>query len=530
MCRPLSQGGLNIRSLIQLNEASNLRLCWSLLNSQSSWAVLLRDRVLRHGKAIRYHVFSSIWSGIKKELGVIHDNSVWLLGNGANINFWVDKWCGDPLVEQLGIPLHLHHLLNSSVSDYISNGQWNIPPQLSLMFTTLPSIVAAVAIPMEHDNDRLLWRHTDSGELDLKQAYVFKSQHAQELHWAKQIWNVDIPPSKSLMVWRLMHGKMPTDENLMSRGCAITSMCNLCNNHVESSFHLFFECQFAIKLWSWLAGCLNVTHQFYSMEDMWRLCDWDWSPQSKVTITAAITNLLNILWYVRNQSRFSNVQISWRQAISLITAATYLSGNKTSKSSNNAIRDFSFLKRFRISIHPPCSSRLREVLWLPPMMNWIKCNIDGASSGNPGNASCGGVFRNNDAEFVYGFSEPLGITNAFVAELCGVMRAIEIAFQNHWHHLWIESDSLSVVSVFNHPEKQVNWSLRNRWRNAIYMANQMNVIVSHIFREGNQVADLLAKHGLTIPSIVFWSEMPLFVRDCFVINKQGIPRFRICNS
>jgi hypothetical protein len=51
------------------------------------------------------------------------------------------------------------------------------------------------------------------------------------------------------------------------------------------------------------------------------------------------------------------------------------------------------------------------------------------------------------------------------------------------------------------------------------MAKQMNVIVTHIFREGNQVADLLANHGLSIPSIVFWSEMPLFVRDCFVINK-----------
>jgi ribonuclease HI len=99
------------------------------------------------------------------------------------------------------------------------------------------------------------------------------------------------------------------------------------------------------------------------------------------------------------------------------------------------------------------------------------------------------------------------------------MRAIEIAFQNHWHHLWIESDSLSVVSAFNHPEKQVAWSLRNRWRNTIFMAKQMNVIVTHIFREGNQVADLLANHGLSIPSIVFWSEMPLFVRDCFVINK-----------
>jgi transposase len=48
-------------------------------------------------------------------------------------------------------------------------------------------------------------------------------QEYQHLQWAKLIWNPDIPPWKSLLVWRLMHQKMPTtDENLMIRGC----MCN----------------------------------------------------------------------------------------------------------------------------------------------------------------------------------------------------------------------------------------------------------------------------------------------------------------
>jgi hypothetical protein len=37
ICRPLSQGGLNLRSLITLNKASDLKLCWSLFNSQSCW-------------------------------------------------------------------------------------------------------------------------------------------------------------------------------------------------------------------------------------------------------------------------------------------------------------------------------------------------------------------------------------------------------------------------------------------------------------------------------------------------------------
>jgi mannosylglycoprotein endo-beta-mannosidase len=127
VCRPLSQGGLNLRSLISLNKASNLKLCWTFLNSQSSRAKLLRDRVIRNKKPINYHIFSSIWSSIKEEYDVIVDNSVWLIGNGEHINFWNDNWCGVVLSEHYNIPSHTRQLLTSTVSDYLSNGCWNIP-------------------------------------------------------------------------------------------------------------------------------------------------------------------------------------------------------------------------------------------------------------------------------------------------------------------------------------------------------------------------------------------------------------------
>jgi hypothetical protein len=109
ICRPLAQGGLNIRSLIHINKASNLKLCWNMVNSQTSWAILLKDRVFRKGKTIQHHIFSSIWSSIKEEFNVLKDNTVWLVGNGERINFWLDSWCGDPLVEQLGIPDQARH-------------------------------------------------------------------------------------------------------------------------------------------------------------------------------------------------------------------------------------------------------------------------------------------------------------------------------------------------------------------------------------------------------------------------------------
>jgi hypothetical protein len=313
----------------------------------------------------------------------------------------------------------------------------------------LNSLVNQVSIPMELCHDSLLWQHTDSGNLDLKEAYNFKMPQYQELSWTKIVWSSDIPPSKSLMVWRLMHDKMPTDENLMIRGCTIPSMCSLCNKQVETTFHIFFQCDLAIKLWSWLAGCLNITIQFTTMEDMWKLCELNWSPQSKITLTAALINLLNTIWYVRNQARFNSNLISWRSAISLIIANTSLTGNHSKKISSNSIRDFSFLKLFNISIHHPRAPFLKEVLWHPPLMNWYKCNIDGASNGNPGNASCGGIFRNFASDFIYGFAEPIGIASSFVAEICGAMRAIEIVFQNNWTHLWLESDSSLVVAAFS---------------------------------------------------------------------------------
>lgn len=94
--RPFDEGGLGLKSLIKINEASNLKLCWNLLNSDEMWAVILKNRVLRYRRHIVHHVSSSIWSNVKSEYTTFHENSTCLLGNGENIKFWTDSWCGPP--------------------------------------------------------------------------------------------------------------------------------------------------------------------------------------------------------------------------------------------------------------------------------------------------------------------------------------------------------------------------------------------------------------------------------------------------
>jgi hypothetical protein len=273
LCKPFIKGGLGIRSLSKLNKASNLKLCWSILNSQCSWARLLKDRVFRNNRPIQHHIFSSIWSSVKEEISVMMENSIWIIGNGEKINFWNDNWCGTSLSDLYNIPAQTRLLLTSTVSDYLRNGHWNLPLQLTQAFNNLSYIVNQVSIPLEPDQDHMLWKLSETGDLSLKDAYFFKLQHSQDLNWAKLIWNPAIPPSKALLAWRLMYDKIPTDENLLIRGCHMPSMCSICKNHEESTFHVFFECGFAVKTWSWLAGCLNMVIQFNAMDDIWKLCD-----------------------------------------------------------------------------------------------------------------------------------------------------------------------------------------------------------------------------------------------------------------
>jgi hypothetical protein len=146
------------------------------------------------------------------------------------------------------IPAHNSKNLISLVNEFILNGQWCIPIQLSQRFTNFSSLVQQVTIPLEHSQDILLWKHSDSGALHLAHAYNFHSPHFQDLEWSKFLWSLNFPTSKSLLAWRLMHKKIPTDENLHIRGCVLPSMCSFCCKKEESSFHIFFECEFAVLI------------------------------------------------------------------------------------------------------------------------------------------------------------------------------------------------------------------------------------------------------------------------------------------
>jgi len=266
---------------------------------------------------------------------------------------------------------------------------------------------------------------------------------------------------------------------------------------------------------------LNFPLHFSSIEDIWNTCNRFSNPQCKLLVNSTIINILNSIWYARNQQRFENKKIHWKSSISSIISSVTIAGNN-SKAISLSMSDFSLLKKFDITLHPPRAPKIIEVICHPPMDPWIKCNTDGCSTESA--ASSRGIFRNANFEMLLCFAEKLDSENAFQAEIMGTMRAIEVAFLNNWRHLWLEMDYAMVVHALK-SNTSIPCKLRNRWFNCKQLLGTMNFIVSHIYREGNQCADDLANIGLNFDQFTMWDSPPPTIHYAFGKNKLGWPNF-----
>lgn len=87
--------------------------------------------------------------------------------------------------------------------------------------------------------------------------------------------------------------------------------------------------------------------------------------------------------------------------------------------------------------------------WLPPPVDYVKSNVDGAIRGNPGRASCGGVINGPNGRFIFGFSKSIGIQSLVFAETFTVLEGLQLVASLHIPFVWIELDSEVLVDCLN---------------------------------------------------------------------------------
>ncbi|ONK56403.1 uncharacterized protein A4U43_C10F8180 [Asparagus officinalis] len=157
----------------------------------------------------------------------------------------------------------------------------------------------------------------------------------------------------------------------------------------------------------------------------------------------------------------------------------------------------------------PHKPRPTLVKWAAPEPDWMKLNFDGAVS--KGVAGCGYALRDSEGAILAAGCCGAPDLNVLDAELRGLWSGLKLAAKvcKRGQKLWIEGDSLVIIDYLkeffvDYPNNQPVV------QDIIRLLDHFSEIqASHIYREGNAVADWLAGKGkYTRVEVVWTSDFP----------------------
>lgn len=177
-------------------------------------------------------ISSMIWALLER-------NCRWIIGTGEQIHFWNDICLYDSyLVEVFHIPPEVH--LSALVSDFLHDTTRHIPQIICDRNSNFLNDLSKVVLSMYRVPYHPMWINVGEGVLTFKASYEFYPLVRNIVNWNKLTWKKCIPLSNSFLVWRLLHNKVPTNDNLRFYDCIVVSRCSLCGSIKETSSHLFF--------------------------------------------------------------------------------------------------------------------------------------------------------------------------------------------------------------------------------------------------------------------------------------------------
>ncbi|CAN1142663.1 Putative ribonuclease H protein At1g65750 [Linum perenne] len=110
-------------------------------------------------------------------------------------------------------------------------------------------------------------------------------------------------------------------------------------------------------------------------------------------------------------------------------------------------------------------------------------------------AAAGGILRDWQGRKVAVFAANLGSCSIMRAELRAAEFGLQLAWKLGFRKIHLQMDSKSAITSIQgkNEEDSRHWQTIRSIHN--WLAKEWEVRVSHVFREANRVADLLAHHG-----------------------------------
>jgi len=195
---------------------------------------------------------------------------------------------------------------------------------------------------------------------------------------------------------------------------------------------------------------------------------------------------------------------------------------------NSDMKDYKISRLFSIPLKTKRVTSKQDIHRCPPPTDVIKLNCDGSSIGAHPSGAIGIVIRDSTPSFMGAIASNIGNATAIEAEFSACMMTIEKAKEMQLKVICLETDSLKVVNAYN-KNIGVPWKMKARWYNCMKFCHSIVCSCTHVFREGNQVADALAKHGqgLSMLSTQWWPHPPPFLSPILLRDSLGLPTSRM---
>ena len=398
-----------------MNIALLAKLGWRLLNSQDGlWVRILHnkfrvgdlyDPTWLVGKGVWSPSWRSLTLGIRE---VVVPGASWVLGDGRKVRFWKDKWLlNEPRLQSSMVEIPVE-MVEAKVRDLWQSGTgWltqALEPYMPLQMRL--RLASMVVDDITGACDRMSWSENKDGAFFVKSAYAFLtrdvSQRPNMEALYKRIWSVGAPERVRVFLWLVSRQVIMTNMERKRRHLCDNGVCQLCKNGDETILHVLRDCSAAAGLWVKIVP-LSKRQRFFNLP----LLEWLYENLRKDASNNedpwAILFALTVWW-------------CWKWRCGYVFGETGKCRDRVKFVKDKAHEVV--LANKKLKHHLAVGVRVeKRISWIRPANSWCKMNTGGASRGNPGLATAGGVLRDEYGEWKGGFAVNIGICSASLAEL-----------------------------------------------------------------------------------------------------------------
>ncbi|KAL4362445.1 hypothetical protein GQ457_04G027620 [Hibiscus cannabinus] len=246
-------------------------------------------------------------------------------------------------------------------------------------------------------------------------------------------------PRIRVFLWLLYRGSLLTNSERVRRHLTGDPSCSVCGATLEDVSHLFRHCLEARVIWPRLIRD-DKLHEFLYMDfKNWLLLnlrDPNYFPITGMDWDVLFGSILWILWCNRNVRIFS-----------VDTGDPGGVLQRSQRLFEESMRACLPVRRGRLQAPWPMGG---NISWSAPPRHWIKINTDGARNNISGLASCGGVGRDDEGNWKFGFSRFLGLCSALEAELWGMFEGLTTAWSLGFTRVIVEVDCRDAYDMITH--------------------------------------------------------------------------------